>query len=123
MGLWTRLQDFAPDELSALTGERQVVRLHLMRNTVHLVSARDGLDWPALFHPLHAGEFSAHFPRGTEGVDRDALLRQAKRLLEEQPRTRVELGRLLAERWPDAGIGLDTVQAASHHGRHSWRSK
>jgi len=26
--------DFAPDELSALTEERQVVRLHLMRNTV-----------------------------------------------------------------------------------------
>jgi hypothetical protein len=29
VGLWTRLQDFAPDELSALTEERQVVRLHL----------------------------------------------------------------------------------------------
>jgi hypothetical protein len=39
--------DFAPDELSALTEERQVVRLHLMRNTVHLVSVRDCLDWRA----------------------------------------------------------------------------
>ena len=39
VGLWTRLQDFTPDELSALTDQRQVVRLHLMRNTVHLVSA------------------------------------------------------------------------------------
>ena len=102
VGLWTRLQDFAPVELSALTEERQVVRLHLMRNTVHLVSARDCLDWRALFYPLHAAEFSAHFRRGTEGVDRDALLRQAKGLLEEQPRTRSELGKLLAERWPDA---------------------
>jgi hypothetical protein len=43
VGLWTRLQDFAPDELSALTEERQVVRLHLMRNTVHLVSVRDAI--------------------------------------------------------------------------------
>jgi hypothetical protein len=48
-----------------------------------------------LFYPLHAAEFSAHFRHGTEGVDRDALLRQAKRLLEEQPRTRSELGKLL----------------------------
>jgi hypothetical protein len=40
VGLWTRLQGFAPDELSALTEEHQVIRLHLMRNTVHLVSAR-----------------------------------------------------------------------------------
>src|SRR6266545_1404202 len=28
VGLWTRLRDFAPDELSALTEERRVVRLH-----------------------------------------------------------------------------------------------
>ena len=76
VGLWTRLQDLAPDELSALTEERQVVRLHLMRNTVHLVSVRDCLDWRTLFYPLHAAE-AAHFRRGTEGVDRDALLRQA----------------------------------------------
>ena len=92
VGLWTRLQDFTPDELSALTEQREVVRPHLMRNTVHLVSARDCLDWPALFYPLHAARFSAQFRRGMTGVDRDALLRQAKRLLEEQPRTRGELG-------------------------------
>jgi hypothetical protein len=88
VGLWTRLQDFEPDELSALTGQRQVVRLHLMRNTVHLVSARDCLDWRGLFYPLHAAEFSAHFGRRTGGVDREALLRLASRLLEQQPRTR-----------------------------------
>lgn len=114
VGLWTRLQDFAPDELSALTDQRQVVRLHLMRNTVHLVSARDCLDWCALFQPLRAAQFSAHFRHGIEGVDRDALLTQAKRLLEEQPRTRSELGKLLVERWPDAdptALGY----AAIHH--------
>jgi len=114
LGLWTRLRDFAPDELSALTWRRQVVRLHLMRNTVHLVSARDGLDWRGLFYPLHAAEFSAHFRHGTEGVDRDALLSQAKRLLEEQPRTRTELGRLLAERWPGANPSA-LAYAATHH--------
>jgi hypothetical protein len=52
---------FAPDELSALIEARQVVRLHLMRNTVRLVSARDCLDWRALFTPLYAAEFRAHF--------------------------------------------------------------
>ncbi|HEX9042825.1 MAG TPA: winged helix DNA-binding domain-containing protein [Trebonia sp.] len=114
IGLWTRLRDFAPDELSALTERRQVVRLHLMRNTVHLVSARDCLDWRALFHPLHASDFSAHFSHGTEGVDRDALLGQAKRLLAERPRTRAELGKLLAEHWPDANPSA-LAYAATHH--------
>jgi Winged helix DNA-binding domain len=92
VGLWTCLHGFAPDELSALTGQRQVVRLHLMRNTVHLVSARDCLDWRTLFYPMHAADFRAHFRHGIGGVDRDALLRQAARLLAERPRTRSELG-------------------------------
>jgi hypothetical protein len=114
VGLWTRLKDFAPDELSALTEQREVVRLHLMRNTVHLVSARDCLDWRALFYPLHAARFSAQFRRGMAGVDRDALLRQAKQLLEEQPRTRGQLANLLAERWPEADPGA-LAYAATHH--------
>ena len=102
VGLWTRLRDFAPDELSALTEQRQVVRLHVMRNTVHLLSARDALDWRGLFSQLHAAHFDAHFRRGLDGVDRDALVELARRLLDERPRTRSELGRLLADRWPDA---------------------
>ncbi|WP_214416181.1 winged helix DNA-binding domain-containing protein [Sphaerisporangium fuscum] len=114
VGLWARLQDFTADELSALTEQRQVVRLHLMRNTVHLVSARDCLGWRALFYPLHAAGFRAHFRRGIDGVDRDALLRQAKRLLEEQPRTRGELGELLVERRPDADPSA-LAYAATHH--------
>jgi hypothetical protein len=114
VGLWTRLHDFAPDELSALTEQREVVRLSLMRNTVHLVSARDCLDWRPLFYPLHAAEFRAHYRGGTEGVDRDALLRRAKRLLEERPRTRGDLGKLLAERWPDADPGA-LAYAVTHH--------
>src|SRR4051794_10506173 len=114
VGLWTRLRDFTPDELSRLTEDRQVVRLHLMRNTVHLVSARDCVDWRALFAPLHAAQFGAHFRAGFRGVDLDAMLAEAKRLLDERPRTRSELGRLLAERRPDADPGA-LAYAATHH--------
>jgi len=41
VGLWTRLAGFHPAELARLMTERAVVRTHLMRNTVHLVTARD----------------------------------------------------------------------------------
>jgi Winged helix DNA-binding domain len=102
VGLWTRLRDFAPGELATLTQERRVVRLQLMRNTVHLVSARDALDWAPLFAPLPAAEFNANFRAGTAGADLSAVLAEAGRLLAERPRTRAELGRLLAERWPQA---------------------
>jgi hypothetical protein len=113
VGLWTRLQDFTPDDLSALTTNRQVVRLHLMRSTVHLVSARDALGWRGLFDPLHISRFSADFRRGTEAVDHDALIKLASRLLAEQPRTRGELGKLLAQRWPQADPSA-LAHAATH---------
>jgi Winged helix DNA-binding domain len=114
VGLWTRIKDFAPGELSALTEGRQVVRLHLMRNTVHLVRAGDCLDWCALFHPLRAAQFRANFGCGLGTVDLDALVEQATRLLQERPRTRGELGKLLAQRWPDADPGT-LAYAATHH--------
>jgi hypothetical protein len=63
---------------------------------------------------LHAAEFRSHYRHGTEAVDRDALLSQATRLLEEQPRTRGELGKLLAKRWADADPGA-LAHAATHH--------
>ena len=114
VGLWTRLQNFNQGELSALTETRQVVRLHLMRNTVHLVSARDCLDWYALFRSLRAAQFRAHFPRGMDGVDIDVLVERARQLLEERPRTRGELGKLLAESWPEADPGT-LAYGATHH--------
>jgi hypothetical protein len=114
VGLWTRLQDFAPDELAALTEQRAVVRLHVMRNTVHLVTARDCLDWRALFNPLHAAEFSAHFGCLADGLDLDAVLGEARRLLEQRPRTRGELGKLLAEGRQGAAPGV-LAYAATHH--------
>jgi hypothetical protein len=58
---------------------------------------------------------SAHHGQpGLGAVDLDALVEQATRLLQERPRTRGELGKLLAERWPDADPGT-LAYAATHH--------
>jgi len=114
VGLWTRLQGFMPGELSALTERRQVVRLHLMRNTVHLVTAPDCLDWRALFYPLHAAQFSSRFRHGVAEVDLGTLLSQATQLLARQPRTRAELRGLLADLWPTADPNA-LAHAVAHH--------
>ncbi|MFF5294217.1 winged helix DNA-binding domain-containing protein [Paractinoplanes globisporus] len=99
VGLWTRLLHFVPEELSKLIEERRAVRTHLMRATVHLVSARDCLDWHAHFRGRHTAAI-APLIRGLS-ADPAEVGAQARRLLAEKPLVRSELGRLLAERWPD----------------------
>ena len=103
VGLWTRLDRFHPDDLARLITERQAVRLALMRSTIHLVTARDGLALrplvqPALDRDLYRN--STHGPRLT-GMDRPALLATGRALLDERPLTAAELGTRLHAQWPD----------------------
>src|SRR3712207_9596541 len=51
IGLWTRLEGFHPDELARLILDRRVLRLALMRHTVHFVSARHCLALRPLVQP------------------------------------------------------------------------
>jgi hypothetical protein len=103
IGLWTRLKDFRPDELGRLILERRAVRIALMRNTVHLVSARDCLALRPLVQPvLDRTLYSTRANRAhLEGVDIETLVAAGRALLEERPRTAKELGVLLQEQWPE----------------------
>jgi hypothetical protein len=101
VGLWARLAGFRPAELAELMTERAVVRTHLMRNTVHLVTADDCLAAKHLYRAAAARNFaSSPFARNLAGADLRALVDAGRALLTERPRTRGELGRLLAGRWP-----------------------
>src|ERR687894_895668 len=103
VGLWTRVEGFHPDELARLILDRRAVRIALMRNTIHLVTARDCLRLRPLMQPvLDRGLYANRAHRADiEGLDTEALVSAARTLLEERPRTAKELGELLKERWPD----------------------
>ena len=102
VGLWTRLEDFEPDELSGLISDRRVVRAPLMRSTIHLVSSSDLSKLRPAIQPVLARAFSGSaFRRELEGMDFDRLLAAGRALLEDRPRTRAELGESLGEGWPD----------------------
>jgi len=102
VGLWTRLAGFGHGELENLLTERIVVRAHLMRNTVHLVTAADFVRFRPLFQPLIERALAGHFGRRLGGVDLAELREAARAMLAGTPLTRDQLAERLAARWPAA---------------------
>ena len=101
--LWSRVAGFDPAELSGDLEQRRVVRaVMLMRTTIHLVSARDCRELRPLLQPVVERQWRySPFARALAGMDIDEVVAAGQALLEERPRTGAEIGRRLAERWPD----------------------
>ncbi len=106
VGLWSRVDGFRPESLSAAIIERRAVRTSLMRSTIHLVSADDAL-WlrPTLQPALERGFRGSPFGQGLSDADLSAIADAGAESLDAQPLTSPELGRRLGERWPDVPPG------------------
>jgi Winged helix DNA-binding domain len=101
IGLWSRLDAFLAEDVSDLIVERRAVRGGLMRATIHLVTAPDWARLRPLLSPVLARGFEGSpFSKCIAGVDLSELVLYGRELLTDQPRSRAELGPLLAERWP-----------------------
>jgi hypothetical protein len=114
LALWSRLEDFRPGELSALIAERAAVRVQLMRATIHLVSTRDALAMLPMTQPVAARTFASPWSGRLAGADLGEVVAAGLELLAEEPRTRAQLGALLAPRWPDADPAA-LAQAVTFH--------
>jgi Winged helix DNA-binding domain len=99
-GLQSRLDGFGPDDLAALITSRSVVRIALMRGTIHLVSARDCLPLRRLLQPAIERGMHGTFGQQLAGVDAAALAAAGRRLVESEPMTFSRLGHALAGQWP-----------------------
>jgi hypothetical protein len=100
--LASRLDRFRPDDLSRLILDRRVVRIALMRGTVHLVTAEDCLTLrPLLRSPVERVLGNTAYGPKLAGIDLPALAAAGRTVLEEQPRTTAQAAALLAPRWPD----------------------
>lgn len=103
-GLWSRLRAFEPATLSDLLTGRGVVRTHLMRRTVHLVTADDALAWRARHDPMLRQRVLGVYRRELEGTDLEELAAAGRALMADgEPRSMTELARALADRWPAPG--------------------
>jgi hypothetical protein len=102
VGLWSRIADFDPMDLSALIEGRSAVRVAAMRGTVHLMLADDALQ----LRPLTQVVFDRGFPhtpfgKGTKEADRAKVVAAGRKAIEAKPMTLVELRPLLEAKFPE----------------------
>ncbi|MFH8405125.1 winged helix DNA-binding domain-containing protein [Streptomyces sp. NPDC018019] len=103
-GLWSRLHAFDPSVLSDLLTGRRVVRTHLMRRTVHLVTADDVLAWRARHDAMLRQRVLGAYRRELAGVDLDELAAAGRAVMADgEPRSMPGLARAVAGRWPEPG--------------------
>lgn len=100
LGLWARLADFAAADASEALERRELVRLPLMRSTIHLVSTADALALRASMQPAIERQTTSNFGRQLHGVDRRKLVAASRLLVDEQPLAASELGRRLDDIFP-----------------------
>jgi len=99
IGLWTRLRDFAREDLIGAIERREVVRATMMRATLHLFTATDYRRLRPAIQPALSRDAERVRAR-VEGLDVEGLLRAARRYLKKEPRSFVDLRNHLTEREP-----------------------
>ncbi|MEU3019021.1 MULTISPECIES: winged helix DNA-binding domain-containing protein [unclassified Nocardiopsis] len=104
VGLWSRMASFDAAQLSDLLSARRVVRVHLMRRTVHLVTAEDALAWRSRFDAMLRQKVMGVYRADLRGVDLDALAEAGRAVMSDgRPRSMTELVAALSDRWPEPG--------------------
>jgi hypothetical protein len=103
LALWSRLDQFDPAELSQLLLDRKVVRIVVMRATIHLVTADDCIVLRPLAQPVLAGELARHpeYAPALKDVDLGPVLDFARGLLAQHPRTGGQLRAAMAGQFPE----------------------
>ena len=109
LSLWSRLADFDPVATGRLIEERRLVRIPLMRSTIHLVTGDDALVLRSFTQPSIDRSLRGVWARRLEGIDLRAITAEVRTFVGEAPHTPTDLLEHLDARWP----GVDRVTMAN----------
>ena len=87
IGLWSRLEGFERDAARGAFTVAHVVRATFMRATIHVVTAKDFLALRPAIQPVLEAAMQAILKERLDGIDLDALTKQAREMLGDEPLT------------------------------------
>jgi len=103
VALWSRLERFEPEAVGDRIEARELVRIVIMRGTIHLVTSRDARWMRPVTQPVMDQEILRHseFAPLLVDVDLDPVLAFARGALAERPMAARALRTALAAEFPD----------------------
>jgi hypothetical protein len=110
LGLWSRVDGFAEEQLTKAVEEREVVRATMFRGTLHLVTAADYLRFRTTMRPVLEAGLRMLGDRA-EGLEPQKVVAAAKRILAKEPLTFTEVRDALQAEFPevnDRALGFCT---------------
>jgi Winged helix DNA-binding domain len=116
LALWSRLADFDPGVVGGAMEDRRLVRIVVMRGTIHLVTADDAVALPPVVQPVLDMEIARHpeFSPHLRDLDLAPLLAFTRSVLAEQPSTMTRLRAAIADRFPDVHPGAVAYATRCH---------
>ena len=87
LGLWSRVDGFERDHLTALLHKRTIVRATFMRATIYVVTAKDFLALRPAIQPVLESAMQAILKERLDGIDLTALTKQVRKMLDREPLT------------------------------------
>ncbi len=103
IGLWSRIAEFDPHSVSRLYESRDILRMVVMRGTIHLLSADDAVATRTYAQEVLEQEIRSHreYKEHLNGVDFTPVIAFITPLLTQDARTPTELRTLLQEKFPE----------------------
>mgnify|MGYP003577417679 CR=1 FL=1 len=102
IGLWSRLNGFRHEDLTALIVDKTLLRATSMRGTLHLHTIRDMVGFRALVQPFLSAQWKSNFLRRFGTEDQKAVQKAGRRLLDKGPMTAGALNKALKEKFQSA---------------------
>jgi hypothetical protein len=104
VALFARIADFDRAALARAFAKRDLVRVTLMRATLHAVTAKDYPAFRAAIAPALERALAGVLRERMKGVDVPALVDEGRAIFDERPRSFDELRDILAKRHPKADV-------------------